>query len=249
MAVMRRYSRKTTSAQVAIATKVAGITSTLALRACRSAAQPRCSVCASNDALQPGPEVSRIVRQPDAAGGNRQRRAERELPDEEKRQQPPQRLRARRFLSGSDTSRRRRAWPRPTRPTPVRRRVRTPRRQSSPAWPAGRRPQLMISGMVMNGPTPIMSIMFSVVALRQADAADQLRLLRRTTWAHVPRSADSRRDESRRARRRATAGRRRIRCRCSSPCRTAPPAGRPFAAADRDRSTPAAACSARPTGP
>ena len=35
---------------------------------------------------------------------------------------------------------------------------------------------LMISGMVMNGPTPIMSIMFSVVALPQADAADQLGL-------------------------------------------------------------------------
>ena len=50
--------------------------------------------------------------------------------------------------------------------------------RSSPAWPAVRRRQLMISGMVMNGPTPIMSIMFSVVALRQADAANQFRLLR-----------------------------------------------------------------------
>ncbi len=42
----------------------------------------------------PGKDVRRVLRQPDAARGNRQRRAERELPDEQKRHQAAQLARA-----------------------------------------------------------------------------------------------------------------------------------------------------------
>ncbi len=45
-----------------------------------------------DNALKAGPEISRIVRQADAARCDGQRRAERKLPDEEKRQQAAQRI-------------------------------------------------------------------------------------------------------------------------------------------------------------
>ena len=86
-----------------------------------------------------------------------------------------------------------------------------------PSMACGPPAALTISGMVMNGPTPIMSIMFSVVAPASPTPRISSGWSGGLSWAHVPRSAGSRRDGWLQAHRTATGGRRRIRCTGSSP--------------------------------
>ena len=144
-----------------MATQVAGITS-IAPRA-RRAAAPEVQVWVSDDALQARPEISRIMRQADAARGDGQRRAERKLPDEEKRQQPAQRFGAVDFLEVTIRSAgagHGRAQLGPDQTVAER----EDRAEIQPSMACGPPAAAMTSGRVMNGPTPIMSIMFSVVA-------------------------------------------------------------------------------------
>src|SRR5260370_14183021 len=136
---------------------------------------------------------------------------------------------------------------------------------------------LKMRGMVMNGPTPIMSIMLSAVALarpiprmRPGDAVPDsvgdpifVETLLATSSHHkkkkkdvasyvstadrLSHSADSHTAAPPPAHLLATAGRMHIPCRCTCPCHIALAAVRPSAAVLRDHGRPAAALNAPPT--
>ena len=111
------------------------------------------------------PEIRGVTGQPNCAGCNRQRGAERKLPDEEKRDQPPKFARTINFAQVAyDPPDPGMAAPSSAHTRPSHMAKTAPRTQ--PSMACGPPMALTISGMVMNGPTPIMSIMFSAVALQ-----------------------------------------------------------------------------------
>ena len=133
-------------------------------------------IALQQNAAQVRPEVTRISRKPDAAGSNRERRAEGQLPDKKKGHQAAQASWARKSASDIRRGRRRAAWRRPVRPPPGRRRPPSAAPRIHPSSACGPCIAATTSGSVMNGPTPIMSSMFSATALAQAHAANQVLL-------------------------------------------------------------------------
>src|SRR6476646_4666943 len=98
--------------------------------------------------LQAGPEVGRVTRQANRSRRHRKRGAERKLPDKEKRNDPPD------LGMAAPSS----AHTRPSHMAKIAPRIQPSMACGPPIAPT-------INGMVMNGPTPIMSIMFRAVAL------------------------------------------------------------------------------------
>ena len=136
--------------------------------------QRNCSVPRTEDAtrqsdarvlvFESGPEVRRIARQSDRTRRNRKWRAERKLPDKKKGNQPAQTMRAVNLAQiAYDPPEPGMAAPSSAHTRPSQMANTAPRIQPSIACGPPIAPT--IRGMVMNGPTPIMSIMFSAVAL------------------------------------------------------------------------------------
>ena len=89
-------------------------------------------------AVQRGEEVAEVLRQADRAGGDFERAAEEELPDEEELEQPAGPALAVDGVVEVVGPARARETPRPARSRPCRRRARPARRGSSRSSPAGR---------------------------------------------------------------------------------------------------------------
>ena len=117
------------------------------------------------------PDVARVVGEPDVAGGDLERAAQDELPDEQERHQPARSVGPEPFaqvLVRPARPRHRRAELAPDQPVGRRR---SPAPPTQPASACGPPSPVISSGMVMNGPTPIMFDMFSAVAGSRREAA------------------------------------------------------------------------------
>ena len=118
-------------------------------------------------ARQSLPDVARVLGEADVPGGDLQRPTEHELPDEQERHQPPEPLAPERLAQVVERSARPRHRRAQLAPHHAVADHDDERDDPARAWPAGPPSADMSSGIVMNGPTPIMFVMLSAVAGRR----------------------------------------------------------------------------------